>query len=611
MRPVCALLALGLLTASGGVVAQPSTALYPEGAAVPRFQTAAESAWLAQNPISPIELVTPPPTGPIHCAAEYEPMAAILIAWEGTSSWKSILATMGMHITTTGNADLHVVVDSTSEISSAQSSIAAAGANMSRVQFIVQPTNTIWIRDYGPRYIYQGSCRAIVDHTYNRPTRVQDNALNAYLSTYYGHAFYQHGLVHGGGNYHLSALGKARTTRLINNENPSLTEQQIHDIWQDYQNVDTIFYDPIPSFIDATSHIDMWMQVIGDWEVVISDWPADSGSAQDVICDNAALTMAAEGYTVHRVPARNVSGTHYTYTNVVMCNDLVLVPSYTNSSVLSYNTQALAAWQAAVPTRTVVQVPCQAIVTAAGVMHCIVMHVPAHLGGTDPTAYLLNLNGGETLVPGNLQQIKWISDDDVAVNDVDLLLSTDGGLSYPTVIATGIPDSGSYWWTVPSICSGQARIRVVARDAQGHTGFDDSDSSFLINGAACSAAAIPYGTGKPGQLGTPTLSSNAPVFGAPWSLDLSGAWPGATGVLLIGDGSDSWSFDGGTVLVAFTEYPIFPVSAAGTFSLGATVPNVPELAGISIFWQAWIPNDPGAAGMGWASSNGLETRIGF
>ena len=45
-----------------------------------------------------------------------------------------------------------------------QASLAAGGVNMSRVNFVVRTTDTIWIRDYGPRYIYQGGCRAIVDH---------------------------------------------------------------------------------------------------------------------------------------------------------------------------------------------------------------------------------------------------------------------------------------------------------------------------------------------------------------------------------------------------------------------------------------------------------------
>ena len=111
------------------------------------------------------------------------------------------------------------------------------------------------------------------------------------------------------------------------------------------------------------------------------------------------------------------------------------------------------------PDQTVVQVNCQAIVTAAGVMHCIVMHVPEHRGGLNPTAYLVNLNGGEVLSPGNQVEIRWITDDDESVQNVDLLLSTDGGATFGTVLASAIPDTGSWLWTVPNVCAPQARIR--------------------------------------------------------------------------------------------------------------------------------------------------------
>ncbi len=452
--------------------------------ALPRNMTPEEQAIVAESPITAVSLRgASSPTGPIACPGEYEPMDGILVAWEGSSAWKSILAQMGAQITTTGAANFYVVVDTAGEASSAFSSIASAGANTTRVETIIRTTDTIWMRDYGPRYIYEGDCRAIVDHTYNRP-RPNDNLLPSHLETIWGHTRYDIPLVHGGGNYHLDTTGLARTTRLINNENPGLTETQIDGIWADYQEVDTDFYTPFPTFVDATQHIDMWMQIFDDDKVMISDWPSNVGSTQDQICDSTAADMAAEGYQVFRVPARSLSGTHYTYTNVVICNDLILLPTYTNSTIVSagHNAEALAAWQSAAPGKTVVQINCQAIVTAAGVMHCIVMHVPEHLGGLNPTAYLRNLNGGEILDPDDIIELEWITDDDESVSNVDILLSTDGGATFPTTIASMTADDGSFFWTVPDIFSDDAQIRVVARDAGGRTGFDGSDASFTING---------------------------------------------------------------------------------------------------------------------------------
>jgi agmatine/peptidylarginine deiminase len=486
---VTAAVSAGVMVSLGTVSASPPAdepvrkgdrLIYPEGVAIPRSLTSTERRFLRDHPLSLQRDAADPPTGPIYCVPEYAPMDGILIAWE---SFTTLLRQMAMEITTTGDADLYVAVDSQSERSSVYNTLSNDGVDMDRVHFVVRTTNTVWIRDYGPRYVYEGDCRAIVDHTYNRP-RPDDNALNAYFAGYKNHALYEIPLIHGGGNYHLNGLGMGNTTRLIVSENPDLTEQEIYDLWLDYQNLETTFWDPFPSFIDSTQHIDMWMQIVGDQSIVISDWPMNSGSTQDQICDNAADEFTSMGWTVTRVPARSVFGTHYTYTNVVMCNDLILVPFYTRSQVQQHNAEALAAWQSAAPDRTIVQLDCEQIVQYAGVMHCIVMHIPAPSGGESPTAYLKNYRGGESLDPGDNVEITWISDDDLEVTSVDILLSTDGGGSFGTTIVDDTVPDGSYVWTVPDIATTQARLRIVAHDADGNTGFDESDDDITINGTA-------------------------------------------------------------------------------------------------------------------------------
>ena len=459
---------------------------------LPRNLTPLEAWYVAQHPITaPTDAVTPPPTGPVHCAAEYDPMDGIIVSW---MSFTNLHALMANHVTNAGQANFYVALPSEAWRASATSTIAAGGANMSRVKFIVPATglNSVWMRDYGPRYIYQGDCRAIVDHTYNRP-RPKDNVFPTAFGTYKRHAFYEHQLVHGGGNYHLDAMGNGFATRLINNENPGLTDQQIQGVWRDYQNVDTTLMTAFPTSVDLTQHIDMWMQETADDKMIISDWPNNPGSVQDQICDNAAVALAARGYQITRVPAFSIGGTHYTYTNMVVCNGVVMIPSYTHPTVAPHNAPAMAAIQAAFPGRTVVQIPCEAIIPLAGAIHCIVMHVPEHrglpgaLGGLAPTSCLVSHNGG-VVTPGTLQQIKWITDDDESVSSVRLELSLDGGQTWPTVIAASTADDGSYDWPVStSIRTSRARVRVIAVDAPGNTGSDMSDADIFMCYADCNA----------------------------------------------------------------------------------------------------------------------------
>lgn len=451
--------------------------IYPEGAQIPAGLTDVERAYLEKHPLLP-GYGSEPPTGPVYCVPEYDPMEGVLIAWEG---FTDILREIAYHVTTTGDGDVYVVVDNGSEQASAQSALQTRGVDLSRVRFVVCRTDTVWIRDYGPRYVYEGNCRAIVDHTYNRP-RPNDNAFNAYFSSYKNHAIYDLPLVHGGGNYHLNGLGEGNATRLVNDENPSRSEQEIHDVWLAYQNVDTTFWTPFPQGVDSTQHIDMWMQIVGDAVIVISDWPHDSGSTQDELCDNAAADFISRGWTVYRTPARRTVSAHYTYTNVVLCNDVLLIPYYTNPAVSPHNAEALASWQAACPDKTIVQINCEGIIGFAGALHCIVMHVPAPLGGQNPTVYLKNLRGGEVLEPETEVTIRWISDDDVAVASVDILLSTDGGQTFPIEIVAGTEDDGAYTWMVPDIDTTEGRIRLVVHDDDGHRGSDESDSNITILG---------------------------------------------------------------------------------------------------------------------------------
>jgi agmatine/peptidylarginine deiminase len=462
---------------------------YPFGAALPRHATDAERRFLEHNPQDPLRGSTPPSDYTnIRAVAEYEPMDAIVFAWQGASSWLNIVVQMINHITRSGDADAVVYVESTAWVATVTNQIAAGGADMSRVRIVARNLDSIWVRDYGPRYMYEGDVRSVVDHTYNVP-RPNDNALNPFHAAQFGHSYYELPLRHGGGNYHLDALGVGYATRLIVNENQQFSEQEIIDLWQDYQGVETRMFTPLPNNIDATQHIDMWMQVVADDTVIISDWPTQSGSIQDQICDAAAVEMDSLGFTVFRVPAVSINtggffNTHYTFTNMVMCNDIVLLPSYTNGIVNGngWNQQALATLQSALPDKTIIQIPCEAIVSAAGVMHCIVMHMPRHVGGENPTALVRFPNGGEAFEPGAEVEIRWSTDDREGVANVDILLSTDNGASFNTVIASATADDGSFLWTVPDVGSSNALIRVVARGDDSDTGFDDSDAVFAILG---------------------------------------------------------------------------------------------------------------------------------
>jgi hypothetical protein len=67
----------------------------------------------------------------------------------------------------------------------------------------------------------------------------------------------------------------------------------------------------------------------------------------------------------------------------------------------------------------------------------------------------------------------------VSCATVNLLLSTDGGLTYPTVLASNVPNDGIQSVTVPNSASTTAKIMVTCSNG---TFFDISDNNFTIAG---------------------------------------------------------------------------------------------------------------------------------
>lgn len=126
-----------------------------------------------------------------------------------------------------------------------------------------------------------------------------------------------------------------------------------------------------------------------------------------------------------------------------------------------------------------------------GVYDILVRPAPAGMTGR----YTLSLgniqvnlstpNGGQVILAGATVKIAWESDaDDPSLQSHDILLSTDGGATYSTAIASGLSGSANTFnWIVPAnLSASKARIRIIARDTEGNFCGDDSDGDFVVVG---------------------------------------------------------------------------------------------------------------------------------
>lgn len=376
MRLLCALPLMAGLVCAGPAWGE------DEEVPLPRHMTADERArW---TPPTLVPHRNPPP-GPVRAVAEYEPNDGILMRWTATSSLIPLQSEMIAKVTTLdSHAKVYLIVASAAQQASATTTLTNAGADLARVEFVIAASDSIWIRDYGPRYVVDEAGQlAIIDHRYNRP-RPNDDLIPSVLASAWKQPHYDIGLLHGGGNYHLFADRTAFLTNLIFDPvegNPSLSLADVQARYLDYQGNLVEVTAALPQALDATRHIDMWMLPASDNSVIISEYSsALLGSTPAQVTNAMASTLASRGYTVFRTPGFQCNGAHCTYTNAVILNNLVLTcrfaPASNPTQYAAQNAQAVSVFQQAFPGRTIETVDCTNIIGMAGAIHCIVMHVP-------------------------------------------------------------------------------------------------------------------------------------------------------------------------------------------------------------------------------------------
>ena len=288
---------------------------------------------------------TNPPAGEPRFVAEFEPMQGVLIRYPlGIPT--SLVAQLS------NNCMVYCIV-STSQQNSAQSSFQSAGVNMSNVTFVNAPTDSYWVRDYGPWYIFEDRQPAIVDNIYNRP-RPNDDNISGVFANYWDIPMYGMNLQHTGGNMMEDGRGHGVSDNLVLQEN-SNNETNVRDKMRDYLGIDPyhITIDPQGDYI---AHVDCWGKYLAPDKILIARLPQSNSHYADYeeVANYFATTNCCWGYPyrVYRVdePGGN---TLAPYTNSLILNKTVYVPLGSNNT---YNNNALAVYQEAMPGYNIVGV---------------------------------------------------------------------------------------------------------------------------------------------------------------------------------------------------------------------------------------------------------------
>lgn len=343
--------------------------------------------------------LTPPPTGPVRAAAEWEEVEYLVVTWE--PNFQGILR----QIVAAAVNECKVLITTQNE-TSVSNFLTAGGVDLTNVSFLDAPWDSIWIRDYAGNTIYSDDVGelALTDWIYNRP-RPNDNVMPSAQASQLGLPIYitdsgTNDLVNTGGNYMSDGLGNAFASSLILDENAvgnpygvsPKTEAEIDAIMQAYMGIDNyIKMDVLP--YDVIHHIDMHMKLLDEETILVSRYPtgvADGPQIEaniDYVLNNFQSPFGTP-YEIEWIDAPpspggnhpDTGGYYRTFSNSIFINKTILVPTYRPE----VDAPALERYEELLPGYNVVGIdvdnPGENLISLLGALHCITHTV----GVSDP-----------------------------------------------------------------------------------------------------------------------------------------------------------------------------------------------------------------------------------
>jgi agmatine/peptidylarginine deiminase len=339
-------------------------------------------------------LSTNPPSLAVRTMAEWEEIQAITITW---TSYTSVLRQIIKYA-----QDECKVIIVCSDSNSVKTSLTNNNIPITNIDFIKASYNSVWIRDYGANTVYANEVDSLslVDWIYNRP-RPYDDVIPQVVATYLDVPLYEntdapYDLVHTGGNFMADGFGTAFSSNLVLEENDlgstytitTKDEAMVDSIMELYMGINRyIKMETLP--YDGIHHIDMHMKLINEETLLIGEYPSGISDGPQIEANMQYVlstfnSMFGTPYKIKRIvmppddngkyPSSN--GDYRTYTNSVIVNKTVLVPTYEEK----YDTIALRIYRENMPGYNVVGIECNDVIQASGALHCITKEV----GVNDP-----------------------------------------------------------------------------------------------------------------------------------------------------------------------------------------------------------------------------------
>ena len=293
---------------------------------------------------------------------------------------------------TSGHLPIVILVNDKKQLETAVTLAESSGANLDHVSFFVFKLDTIWLRDFGPRFLENESGTQSIDFYYDG-TRPKDDQFPNQWGELAGIKNTTVEWTLQGGNLISNGQGLAFTSTRFFEDNhvrfpfrnsPGNVEYErrklVVDSFKKECNIDRLLF-LRPLTPEATKHVDMLTTFLAPDHMLIArvDPRADPVNAR-ILDENARFlrTVKVDGrpMRVDRIDIPPRQGKYWSpYTNVIFANDLVLIPVYQSDSPTLVN-RAIKTYQQLLPGKHVDTINMTSMQKLEGALHCLSINVP-------------------------------------------------------------------------------------------------------------------------------------------------------------------------------------------------------------------------------------------
>ncbi|WP_221393896.1 agmatine/peptidylarginine deiminase [Dyadobacter sp. NIV53] len=265
--------------------------------------------------------------------------------------------------------------------------------DLSKIEFIIKPTNDAWCRDHGPAFVINPETKQklIVDWGHNAwggkyPPYDDDNRTPQVVAEYLNLPVVHPGIIMEGGAVEFNGAGSLLTSKscLLNiNRNPHLNQGQIEQHLYDYYGVEQILW--VEEGIagdDTDGHIDDTTRFVNEDTIVACVEEDSSDENYAILQTNLKMLKAmrllnGKQLNIIELPmpkAVIIDGFRApgSYANFLISNAGVIVPVFNNPN----DTIAIDILEQAFPDRKIIPLEATEIIWGQGSFHCLSQQEP-------------------------------------------------------------------------------------------------------------------------------------------------------------------------------------------------------------------------------------------